>query len=63
VNGNQLLSVVDATPFTSFERVYVRGNSSTYFDDIVVEAVPEPATLGLLSVGAMGLLVRRRRSV
>jgi hypothetical protein len=29
--------------------------------DNVVVAVPEPATLGVLSIGGLGLLARRRR--
>ncbi len=35
------------------------GATSTYYDDVTLSAVPEPATLMLLSVG--GLLVVRRR--
>ncbi len=29
----------------------------------IVQVVPEPATLGLLGAGAMGLLVARRRKI
>jgi hypothetical protein len=32
------------------------------FDGIDMSAVPEPGTIGLLAVGALGLLARRRRN-
>jgi len=37
------------------------GNKSGYADNFVVAIVPEPATIGLLGLGAVGLLSRRRR--
>ncbi|HEV7301687.1 MAG TPA: PEP-CTERM sorting domain-containing protein [Tepidisphaeraceae bacterium] len=48
--------------FTSLSRVTFSNQSDPEFDNITLAAaaVPEPTTLGLLSVGAMGLLARRR---
>lgn len=62
--------------WTYFERVIVATAASTelrfssdnagFFgglvDDVSVEAVPEPASMAALTLGAAGLLVRRRRS-
>ncbi len=36
------------------------GQSSAFADDAQFTVVPEPATIGLLSIGAVGLLARRR---
>jgi hypothetical protein len=38
-------------------------NKNVYWDDYVVEtkAVPEPATIGAVAVGVLGLLLRRRK--
>ncbi|HRK30377.1 MAG TPA: PEP-CTERM sorting domain-containing protein [Tepidisphaeraceae bacterium] len=41
--------------------VPVTGAQSAFFDDFSLRAVPEPTTLGLASVAAMGMLVRRRK--
>ncbi len=38
------------------------GSNNYYFNNLEIsDAVPEPATLGVLSLGGMGLLLRRRR--
>lgn len=50
--------------FTSLSRVTFSNHSDPEFDNIVLTAaaVPEPATLGIAGVGAIGLLARRRRA-
>jgi hypothetical protein len=52
--------VLDPTPLNSitWSQFYLSGQSAD-FDNIVV-AVPEPTSLGLLAVGAWGLMRRRR---
>lgn len=37
------------------------GTGSVYFDNITITAVPEPASLSLLGLGAVGLVFLRRR--
>jgi hypothetical protein len=34
-----------------------------YFDNVVLQAIPEPASLGVLGATGLVLVVRRRRSV
>ncbi|MEM6503870.1 MAG: PEP-CTERM sorting domain-containing protein [Planctomycetota bacterium] len=61
VNGEELGSAVD-TDFTSFSRVYLRGNTNLIVDEIVVTTIPEPGSLGLMAAGLACILGRRRRS-
>lgn len=64
-NGVQISQVID-TANTSFSRVYLRGNSNALFDDVSVEAIPEPTVTALvgLACGTGALLAwRRRRAV
>jgi hypothetical protein len=37
-------------------------NEGVFIDDVSVTAVPEPASLGLLSVAGIGIMARRRKS-
>ena len=67
-DANPAISAVDATPtgFTFNEvAIGLRSNAAMdmRFDNIQVEhiAIPEPASLGLLLIGACGLGIRRRR--
>ena len=45
-------------PAMGWEVLYVQGDN---IDQVVLHAVPEPATLTLLALGGLGLLARRRR--
>jgi hypothetical protein len=61
---------LDATRSVSFNQVRIQagGTQQVAFDELRVATdyasavTPEPASLGLLSVGALGLLARRRRT-
>jgi hypothetical protein len=59
-HGIPTYRVLDPTPLNSitWSQFYLSGQSAD-FDNIVV-AVPEPTSLGLLAVGAWGLMRRRR---
>jgi hypothetical protein len=37
-------------------------NATVYYDNITISAIPEPGTLGLLVIGALALLRRRRQA-
>jgi hypothetical protein len=58
--GVQVRQTTD-TDFSEFSRVYVRGNTTTYFDSIVVTTVPEPGVLAFVIPGLLGVLRGRKR--
>lgn len=47
------------TDYSSFARIYIKGNAYQLYDDVIVSAVPEPVSAML--VPAAGLLMLRRR--
>lgn len=63
VNGVEQTSETD-TDFSSFDRIYVRGNTRGYFDDLQVTVIPEPSASawlsGILCLGLAGLAASRR---
>ena len=52
---------LDADPIT-YQATYVDPPSSGFQADQQIPAVPEPATMGLLGLGALVMAIRRRRS-
>jgi len=51
-------------PATSSSTVlsFSTANEGVFIDDVSVTAVPEPASLGLLTVAAVGIMARRRKT-
>lgn len=62
VNGTQLATTTDQD-FSEFGRIYLRGNSNSYFDAIeVTTAIPEKSTMSLLlGAAVMGACALYRR--
>jgi hypothetical protein len=52
------LSATSSSTVLSFSTA----NEGVFIDDVSVTAVPEPASLGLLTVAAVGIMARRRKS-
>lgn len=52
--------VTDVSKFQTYYQNWGTGDQ-TVFDNLVVEAIPEPATLGLISAFGGGILIIRRR--
>jgi hypothetical protein len=47
---------------TPIRQLVISGDNFKQIDDMTINVVPEPAALGLLAVGGVGLLARRRRA-
>ncbi len=61
VDGDQRVQATDAD-FSSFSRIYLRGNTAGYFDEIKVSTIPEPGAMGLITAAGGVVMLRRHRS-
>lgn len=55
-----MTSFID-TQFTNFSRIYLGGGTSSFFDNVTFEAIPEPSAAGSAMVAATAALMARRR--
>jgi hypothetical protein len=57
---NKIAAVADNTGSLSFEELFSVSGTKPAINGFQIDAVPEPASLGLLALGGLGLLGRRR---
>jgi hypothetical protein len=61
-NFTYTFAATDSSTTLAFYNLSPAGNSVNGLDDVSVTATPEPASLGVLVVGGVGLLLRRRKA-
>ncbi len=61
LTGGTAPVVITDTSFSSFSRIYVRGGTTGYFDELSVTVVPEPTVAVLFGAGLSFIAVSRRR--
>lgn len=59
VNGNDITLINQLDDPTVVNQFHIRANSST--SEVYIDAIPEPGSLGLLTIGAAMMFVRKRR--
>jgi hypothetical protein len=61
LSWNELIATADGSGNVTFTETLGPGGVKEAIDGLQIDAVPEPASLGLLSIGAIALMGRRKR--